>query len=119
MNESNRKKTDRRQFFRLDMEKELIEITWHDNKGIHKNKKIGCFDFSRGGLKIDCDESIPVSVIVTITFKAAAPKSQILKGKVLRCLKQKYGGFEIALIIETSDKSSGIKNKAINNFNYN
>jgi hypothetical protein len=103
MKVSNEKKTDRRQFFRLDMEKELIDITWQD-KGVDKNKKIACFNFSRGGVKIDCDEPIPVSVTLTITFKAAAPKSQILKGKVLRCLKQKNGWFEIALILGTSDK---------------
>jgi len=105
MNESNGKKIERRQFFRLDMEKELIDITWHDEKGIHNNKRIVCSDFSRGGLKIKSDEPIPVSVIVTMIFKAAAPKNQRLKGKVLRCLKQKHGGFEIVLIIEISDES--------------
>jgi hypothetical protein len=105
MNKSNEKKIERRQSFRLDMEKELIDIAWQDEKGIHKNKKIACFDFSRGGLKIDCDEPIPVSVVVTVIFQAAAPKSQILKGKVLRCLRQKNGWFEIGLLLETSDKS--------------
>tara|TARA_B110000090_G_C13027512_1_gene310481 strand:+ start:79 stop:399 length:321 start_codon:yes stop_codon:yes gene_type:complete len=104
MKVSNEKITERRQFFRLDMEKELIDISWQD-KGIDKNKKIACFNFSRGGLKIDCDEPIPVSVMLTIRFKATAPKSRILKGKVLRCLKQKNGWFEIALILEASDNS--------------
>jgi len=28
------------------MEKELIDITWQD-KGVDKNKKIACFNFSR------------------------------------------------------------------------
>ncbi len=100
MSESSDKEIERRKFFRLDMEKELVDITWHDDNGNHKKKKIACLDFSRGGLKLDCDEQIPVDTMVTVIFKAANPKSQTLDGKVLRCIKQKNGWFEVGLILE-------------------
>ncbi len=48
---------DRRQSFRLDMEKELVDIVWTGTDGIERNKKIVCLDFSRGGLKLDCDQA--------------------------------------------------------------
>jgi len=105
MTESSENGMERRKSFRLDMEKELVDITWSDENGNHKKKKIACLDFSRGGLKLDCDEQIPVSTIVTVIFKAANPRSQKLEGKVLRCLKQKNGWFEVGLMLENSDKS--------------
>ena len=105
MTESSSNGEERRKSFRLDMEKELVDITWQDENGIHKKKKIVCLDFSRGGLKLDCDEAIPVSTSVTVLFKAANPNSQKLEGKVLRCLKQKNGWFEIGLMLDIQDKS--------------
>lgn len=91
--------SERRQSFRLDMEKELVDIVWTDDTGRKHQKKIACLDFSRGGLRIDCDQSIEISTLVTIIFKAANPNSQKLYGKVLRCIKQDNGWFEIALRI--------------------
>jgi len=105
MSESSESEIERRKFFRLDMEKELVDITWHDDNGNHKKKKIACLDFSRGGLKLDCDEAIPLTTTVTVIFRASDPKSQKLEGKVLRCLKQKNGWFEVGLILETTNKS--------------
>jgi hypothetical protein len=88
---------ERRQSFRLDMEKELVDLTWANNSGQEVNKKIVCVDFSKGGLKLDCDQSIPINTEVTVRFKAAATNSQILKGKVIRCIEQDNGWFELAL----------------------
>jgi len=99
MLEVSHNKDERRSSFRLDMEKELIDIEWKDPEGIAKQKRIACIDFSRGGLKIDCDQAIELRSQVTIVFKAASPNHQKLHGFVLRCLKQSNGSFEIALRI--------------------
>jgi len=89
--------SERRRSFRLDMEKELIDIVWTDDNGDEKRKKIVCLDFSRGGLKVDCDCEIAANSQVTVIFKAANPNSQKLFGKVIRCVKQDNGWFEVAL----------------------
>ncbi|GAA6204965.1 PilZ domain-containing protein [Thalassotalea sp. SU-HH00458] len=94
---NNQEGEERRKSFRLDMEKELVDITWTNDSGQELNKKIVCVDFSKGGLKLDCDQSIAINTEVTITFKAAAENCQILKGKVIRCLEQDNGWFEVAL----------------------
>ncbi len=94
---------ERRRSFRLDMEKELVDIMWTDESGQERTKKIVCLDFARGGLKLDCDISLPMQTAVTILFKSADANNQKLFGKVLRCIKQDNGWFEIAL---TLDKDS-------------
>lgn len=91
---------ERRRAFRLDMEKELIDIKFVDENGKEQQKKIACLDFSRGGVRLDCDHDIPVNTHVTVIFKRAAPQSQVLTAKVLRCIKQSNGWFEIALILD-------------------
>lgn len=88
---------ERRQSFRLDMEKEPVNITWFDQIGQEFNKKIACIDFSKGGLKLSCDQSIAIHTEVTVVFKAAAANSQILNGRVIRCLNTQESTFEIAL----------------------
>jgi hypothetical protein len=91
---------ERRSSFRLDMEKELVDIMWTDENGKEKSKKIICLDFARGGLKLDCDIALPVQTAVTIVFKSASANNQKLYGKVLRCIKQDNGWFEMALILD-------------------
>jgi hypothetical protein len=83
------------------MEKELVEIIWTDERGQEHSKKIACLDFSRGGLKLDCDENLPVNAAVTVVFKSASASSQKLYGKVLRSIKQQSGWFEVALTLDT------------------
>ncbi len=97
MAEESLNEQERRKHFRIDMEKELVDIQWTDDKGNLIKKKIACLDFSRGGLKLDCDQSIPVKTEVVIIFQSADPRNQRLNGKVLRCLKQDNGWFEIGL----------------------
>ena len=100
MSESSTEEAERRGSFRLDMEKELVDMTWLDAKGAERVKKIACLDFSRRGLKLDCDEALPIATPVTIIFKSANANSQKLAGKVLRCTKQESGWFNIALTLE-------------------
>ncbi|WP_019029300.1 PilZ domain-containing protein [Colwellia piezophila] len=91
---------ERRTSFRLDMEKELVDIVWADEKGQEHKKKIACLDFARGGLRIDCDETLPVNTAVTVVFQSANASNQKLYGKVLRSIKQENGWFEIALVLD-------------------
>jgi len=91
---------ERRSSFRLDMEKELVDIVWTDENNHEINKKIVCIDFSRGGLKLDCDIALALHMPVTIIFKSAAVNNQKLFGKVLRCIKQDNGWFEIAIRLD-------------------
>ncbi len=91
---------ERRKSFRIDMEKELVDIVWQDDTGNKHDKKIACIDFSRGGLKVECDVAISVATEVTVIFKAAHPNCQKLDGRVQRCVQQKSGWFEIALLLD-------------------
>lgn len=91
---------ERRGSFRLDMEKELIDISWIDENDQERTKKIVCLDFARGGLKLECDIALPVQAAVTVLFKSANINNQKLRGKVLRCIKQDNGWFEIVLILD-------------------
>ncbi len=100
MSEASDKNMERRESFRLDMEKELVDIVWTDENGKEQQKKIACLDFSSGGLKLDCDHAIVIHTAVTVLFKAANPNSQRLFGKVIRCLKQDNGWFELALRLD-------------------
>jgi hypothetical protein len=100
MTNSSFKESERRSSFRLDMEKELVDIIWTDENGQEKSKKIACLDFARGGLRLDCDVALPVQTAVTVLFKSASTNNQKLYGKVLRCIKQDTGWFEIALVLD-------------------
>ncbi|WP_448565824.1 PilZ domain-containing protein [Thalassotalea ganghwensis] len=102
MTDADQDKTEdeRRQSFRLDMEKELVDISWQDEQGKQVSRKIVCLDFSKGGLKLDCGCAIPLDTPVTVVFKAADPRSQKLTGRVIRCIQQDNGWFEVALQLD-------------------
>ena len=100
MADSSYDETERRQSFRLDMEKELVDISWTDEQGQEKAKKIACVDFARGGLKLDCDIALPTQTRVTVNFKSANANNQKLYGKVLRCVKQDNGWYDIVLLLD-------------------
>jgi len=95
---------ERRQSFRLDMEKELVDIVWTDADGVERSKKIACLDFSKGGLKLDCDQAIALQTPTVVVFKSASPNSQKLYGRVIRCIEQSNGWFEIALRLDENTK---------------
>lgn len=100
MTDSSDNDLERRSSFRLDMEKELVDIVWTDESGQERTKKIACLDFARGGVRVDCDMELPVQTAVTIVFKSASANNQKLSGKVLRCLQQDNGWFEMALVLD-------------------
>ncbi|ALO33431.1 hypothetical protein CMT41_00905 [Colwellia sp. MT41] len=100
MTDSNGEGKERRKSFRLDMEKELVDIVWTDENGKEHNKKIACLDFARGGLKLDCDESLPANTAVTVVFKSTNASNKKLYSKVLRSIKQENGWFEITLVLD-------------------
>jgi len=100
MTDSSFDESERRNSFRLDMEKELVDIMWKDENGQEKSKKIACLDFARGGLRLDCDVALLEQTAVTVLFKSASENNQKLYGRVLRCIKQDTGWFEIALILD-------------------
>ena len=100
MTDSSFTESERRSSFRLDMEKELVDVMWTDDNGQDRRKKIICVDFARGGLKLDCDIAIPVQTPVTVLFKSASANNQKLYGKILRCIEQDTGWFEIALVLD-------------------
>ena len=102
MTDSSSEEAERRKSFRLDMEKELVDIVWTEESGQEQTKNIVCLDFSRGGLRLDCDTSLSVNTAVTVVFKSANAGNQKLYGKVLRCIKQESGWFEIALILDNN-----------------
>ncbi len=101
MTDSSNHEIERRQSFRLDMEKELVDISWTDNTGSQRTKKVACLDFSRGGLRIDSDIAMQQDTPVTVTFKANTPGTQSLNGYVVRCIKQESGWYEIGFQLET------------------
>jgi len=100
MTDSANKEDERRQSFRIDMEKELVDMSWTDENGNVLQRKIVCLDFSRGGLKVDCDHIIPIGTSVEIVFKRAHPDSQKLSGKVLRCIQTDSGWYHIGLQLD-------------------
>jgi len=100
MTDSSFDESERRRSFRLDMEKELVDIMWKGENGQEKSKKIICLDFARGGLKLDCDIALLVETSVTVIFKSASANNKKLYGKVIRCIKQDTGWFEIALELD-------------------
>ena len=100
MTDENQDDSERRLAFRLDMEKEIVDITWQNDTGQEQLKKIACLDFSRHGVKLDCDQAIPAETVVTVTFHPDQPESLQLIGKVIRCIKQENGWFEIALYFD-------------------
>ncbi|MCW8832169.1 MAG: PilZ domain-containing protein [Colwellia sp.] len=100
MTENSYDELERRKSFRLDMEKELVDIIWTDEEGQERTKKIACLDFARGGLKLDCDITLPTQTKVTVNFKSANANNQKLYGKVLRCTKQDNGWYEIVLTLD-------------------
>jgi len=101
MTESSDHEIERRQHFRLDMEKELVDVCFRDEQGEERRKKVACRDFSRGGLRIDSDIAMAQGLAVVVTFKVNTTGSQSLKGEVLRCSRLENGWFEVAFELET------------------
>lgn len=88
---------ERRQGFRLDMEKSLVDISWLDETGQARQGKVICVDFARKGIKFESAQSLFIDTQVILTFERKTPRHHTLHGTVVRCEAQANGGFEIAL----------------------
>lgn len=86
---------ERRQNFRIDMESELVDVTWHDVEGQAHQMKCSCEDFSKGGLRIEHDFAIAVDTVVEFKFQADHPESRNIKATVVRCIGLSNGKFSI------------------------
>lgn len=100
MSSNEQPSAERRKSLRIDMEKEIIDLEWHDDNGNVWHRKTACLDVSNGGLKIDSDHPINSNTLVKITFQAKHPESQTKTGKVLRCIEDGNGWFHIAIQFE-------------------
>jgi hypothetical protein len=97
MTESANHEHDRRQSFRIDMEKELIDLMWCNDQGQQQQLQLTCLDFSRGGVRVECEQMIALDTEVTVIFNATHPNARKLVASVLRCQPTTTGTFEIAL----------------------
>ncbi|WP_068547122.1 PilZ domain-containing protein [Thalassotalea crassostreae] len=86
---------ERRRSFRIDMENEPVDISWHDRDGQAHKIQCPCADFSKGGLRIIYDFAIAEDTEVTFKFQADHPDSQSLTAKVVRCNELTDGKFSI------------------------
>lgn len=73
-----------RQSIRLDMEKELIELSWTTKDGTHISRNAMCIDVSNGGLKVNIDRPIELDTHVKVVFKDKLGGSNIMYAKVIR-----------------------------------
>ena len=98
MNETNLdelENIERRQNFRIDMERELVNISWHDSDGQAHKLQCSCEDFSKGGLRIEHDFAIAIDTVVEFKFQADHPESRFLPAKVVRCIELQNGKFSL------------------------
>ncbi|NMP16455.1 MULTISPECIES: PilZ domain-containing protein [unclassified Thalassotalea] len=95
MSETNIEPIERRQFFRIDMEGELVNVTWRDADGQAHKVKCICADFSKGGLRIEYDYPIAVGTVVDFKFQEDHPESRTLQAKVIRCIETKDAIYSI------------------------
>ncbi|KGJ87470.1 PilZ domain-containing protein [Thalassotalea sp. ND16A] len=86
---------DRRQDSRINMEQELVDITWLDGDGQAHQVKCLCDDFSRGGMRIEHEFAISVNTLVNFKFQADHPESRTIPATVVRCLELINGKFSI------------------------
>ncbi|REL33944.1 PilZ domain-containing protein [Thalassotalea euphylliae] len=100
MTDSSNHEMERRQSIRLDMEKELVTVSWSDSDGRQWTKTLACLDFSRGGVRVDSDMAIAENTQVVITFKSNSSAQQEFDCTVLRCIEQPTGWYEVAFTLD-------------------
>jgi len=98
MTDNAQNEQDRRQYFRIDMEQELIDIAWIDQQEKQQHQQLVCLDFSKGGIRIESAQTIALGTAVNVTFQADV-NNQPLITRVLRCQRSTSGQFDIALRI--------------------
>lgn len=87
---------ERRESARLDMEKQIVSVTWEqDGKWVARD--VMCFDVSRGGFQIEMEQPIPVGSLVKVLFLPHQPQCKTFEAKVLRITRCEHGWFNIGL----------------------
>lgn len=89
--------SERRSSVRLDMEKQVVSITWNDNENQSHTQKVTCLDVSRGGLKLEMAHAIEVNSIVEVQFTADDISNKSFAAKVIRCVQLEHGWYNIGL----------------------
>jgi c-di-GMP-binding flagellar brake protein YcgR len=88
---------ERRSSLRLDMEKQLISISWQNTSGKTSNRDVMCLDVSNGGLKISLETYIEAGTEVQVKFSQSDLPEQAYVANVIRCIQQPHGWFDVGL----------------------
>ena len=88
---------DRRSSVRLDMEKQLVAISWIDDNGTTVSRDVMCIDVSNGGLQIELERPLTIGITVIVVFNPNEKNFQSHETKVLRSVQQEHGWFNIGL----------------------
>jgi len=89
---------DRRDSLRLDMEKQLITVSWQGENERQYIRDVMCLDISKGGIKFSIERDIEIDTQVKVQFKPHQIDSKIYLARVLRSVKQDHGWYDIGLI---------------------
>ena len=85
---------ERRKSLRLDMENHLVSILG-PNEG--QTKQVVCVDVCNSGISLNLDAPLDVDAEIFVILNPADSDSPKRKGKVLRCVKQDSGWYQIGL----------------------
>jgi len=88
---------ERRSSLRVDMEKQLVSISWIEETGTTITRDVMCIDVSNGGLQIELERSIPIDTLVVVLFSPNRTSCRSYETRVLRTLQQEHGWFNIGL----------------------
>lgn len=88
---------ERRESARIDMEKQLISISW-SAEGQKYTRDVMCIDVSGGGLQIELDRPLPTGTVIQLSFQQGSDCHDLC-AKVLRSVLQEHGWFTIGLML--------------------
>ncbi len=97
---------ERRRSQRLDMEHELVSISWIDQYDESVTRDVMCVDVSSRGIRVEMTHPLDENQEVSITFKPNQANHVCKTGLVVRCTQQSNGWYEIALQLEQMNKDT-------------
>ena len=89
--------SERRSSARLDMEKQIVSVSWIDEHKKSHRHSVVCSDVSRGGLKLEITEPIALDDYVDVQLTPDDVSAKTFRAKVVRCIELKAGLFELGL----------------------
>jgi len=89
--------SDRRKSARLDMEQQLVQISWINGNGATITRDVKCVDVSQGGVQVELDCAIDIGKLVVIVFHPHKSHFKSYETEVLRCTQQQHGWFNLGL----------------------